>query len=244
MRRSVRSPVPAARTRDQVFGRHAGLHDRFDLAFARQPDRFGDGFCRAGRRHDLEPARVDAGRPRQFLDPALRAYQHWRNQAFARCSGNARHRIGIGGIHHRCRHGGKLARPDAAHEFAKAHVLVVETHLRQRHLGPAHLFLRRDHVGAAGDDHFLVLVDAKGIQRDVPLFAFFLHADLDRDGVANLDRPLEAQVLAKVDRSRPWKLGPEHGGDQRTAPHAVANHFAKPAVHRVIRIDVRGVDIA
>src|SRR5574343_274530 len=76
---------------------------------------------------------------------------------------------------------------------------------------------------------------------------FLFHRDGDGDAVTNGDRAGEVQLLVNQNGARTGQLGAEHGGNQRTAPHAVRHHLAEHAAFRKVgvhecRVDVDGQD--
>jgi hypothetical protein len=66
----------------------------------------------------------------------------------------------------------------------------------------------------------------------------------DGQRVADPHRQREVQRLVDVHRARAGELGAQHVGDQRAAPHAVGDDLAQHRRMRVLRIDMRRVDVA
>src|SRR3974390_226043 len=112
-------------------------------------------------------------------------------------------------------------------------------------LGARHLFRRGNHFGRARNDHFAILVYAFGFEHYFTLCSLLLLCrDFDGDGVAHFHGAPEAQVLAEVNRAGSRKHSPKDRRDERSTPHAVADHLAKTAAHRIFRIDMRRIDVA
>jgi hypothetical protein len=90
-----------------------------------------------------------------------------------------------------------------------------------------------------------VLVGAQAIEDHVMVARELLFAgDGDGQRVADPHRLREVQRLILVHRARAGKLGSQHVRDQGAAPHAVGDHLAQHRRMRVLRIDVRRVDVA
>src|SRR5208283_5050494 len=91
-----------------------------------------------------------------------------------------------------------------------------------------YLLGRGDYLGATGDDHLALLVRAAAIERN-PVLLRVLAGDRHRDGnrVSESDGFRELERLAEVDGARPGELGPQQGGDQGAAPHAVGDDLVK-----------------
>ena len=90
-----------------------------------------------------------------------------------------------------------------------------------------------------------MLVDAPAIElHDVAVGPLRACRDGRRNRIADAHRAEEPQVLGHVDGARTGELGPEHAGDQRAAPEAVAHQPARKEVVRVLLVDVGRVDIA
>src|SRR6185436_17438686 len=103
----------------------------------------------------------------------------------------------------------------------------------------SNLFLRRDHFGCTRHDDLAILVDALGLEQHLAFGRIlFLRRDLDGNGVADLDRTAETQVLAEIDRPGPRKVGSEYRRDESATPHAVADDLPEAAVRRVFRVDM------
>jgi len=90
---------------------------------------------------------------------------------------------------------------------------------------PAPLLRRSDQFGVAVEHHRAVLVGAAAGETQLAAGRLALH-DLDAGGdrVPGAQSGAECQILTEMGRARTRQPGPQHGRDQRAAPHAVRDH--------------------
>ena len=196
-------------------------------------------------RHVDEPAaqEVDPVLPGDFAHLFLRADEDRAQEARFRGGDRALQRLRMDRLREHRRGGGQPGR--AREELLVARPAIRDGDLGQFHALALYFLGGRQNFRLAGDHLQSILVGALAVEDDVLVVVEFLLArDLDGDGVADLYRAREAQRLADVDRARPGKLGAEHRGDERAAPHAVRDDLVEHGGVRVLGIHMRRVDVA
>ena len=106
-------------------------------------------------------------------------------------------------------------------------------------------FLRRHGGSHAFDHHVSVLVGAYGVQLDDILFRKqFPDGTGRRDGVPDIDRLGEFQLLAQIDSAGPRQLHAQHCGDKTGPQDAVGNPAAELGLAGGNLVGVGGIEIA
>jgi hypothetical protein len=89
---------------------------------------------------------------------------------------------------------------------------------------------RRQNLRRPAHDLQVFLVGADAVEDDMlVVIEFLLGGHRDGDGVADRHRSRKMQGLVDQDGAGAGKLGAEHRGDQRSAPHAVGHDLAEHA---------------
>lgn len=90
-----------------------------------------------------------------------------------------------------------------------------------------------------------VLIGADGLQlRPVSFRIQGPHGDLSGNGISNMDRRPEGQLLPQIDGTGPGELHPDDSGDQAGGQHSMGNAAMEHGVAGVILVDMGRIQVS
>ena len=228
----------------QFIGVQAALHQGFGVAGANQRDRECCGIVAVCGIDDADSGKVDGKLFGNGADAVFRANQNRFDDASLKCHHRPLERLFIAGMGDGSRNGFESF--DPSQHLGEAGLLVVDMDLRGVVVLQAGNFLAGcQNLCRSDNDLQAFLIGAGAVENDVPVvIELLLHRDGDDDPVANGDWTGEVQRL--VDQNGAWagKLSRQDGRNERAAPHAVGDGFAKHATLGIFGINRCRVDVA
>ncbi len=245
MRRAVRRPL----ARDdhlghQLVGMQAALHQRLGVAGTHQRHRDRRRVVAVLGVDDPDAVQVDAEFLGDAANPGFRTDQDRFDDPFMEGDDRPLERLLVARVGDGGRN--RFHAPDQRQHLLKALALVVDADRRaMKFLHVRDLLARGENLGGAAQDLQVFLIGGDAIENHMlVVIEFLLGRQGDGNRVADRHRPREMQALVDQDRAGAGKLGAEHGGNQRAAPHAMRHDFAEHAAFRIPRVGGGRIEVS